>query len=335
MDIDAYVAAHAPTWGRLEHLLRRAARPRRLSEAELDELVDLYQRTATHLSVVRTASPDPQLVERLSGLVARARSAVTATRAPAWANVARFVTVSFPAAVYRSRWWCLGAAAGSIVVAFAMGAWLAGSPELQRTLAPPEQIRQLVEHDFADYYRSAPAAAFAARVWTNNAWVTAGAISLGVLLMVPTIYLLAANALNVGVAGGYLVANGKAGLFFGLILPHGLLELTAVFVAAGIGLRLGWTVIDAGSRRRADALAVEGRVAVRVAVGLVGVLFVSGLLEAFITPSGLPTWARVGVGSAVEVGFLAYVGLLGRRAARSGELGDVDATLRGDVLPAV
>ena len=43
-----------------------------------------------------------------------------------------------------------------------------------------------------------------------------------------------------------MAANDRTGLFFGLILPHGLLELTAVFVACGLGLKLGWTVIDPG-----------------------------------------------------------------------------------------
>ena len=57
-------------------LIRRARRPRRLHGSELDELVDLYQRAATHLSVVRTRSPDPVLVDRLSQLVTRARAAV-------------------------------------------------------------------------------------------------------------------------------------------------------------------------------------------------------------------------------------------------------------------
>ena len=40
-----------------------------------------------------------------------------------------------------------------------------------------------------------------------------------------------------------MVAYGKSGEFFGLILPHGMLELTAVFIAAGVGLRIGWALI--------------------------------------------------------------------------------------------
>ena len=82
---------------------------------EVDELVTLYQRTATHLSVIRSSSPDPALVARLSALVARARSVVTGAPAPAWRDVARFFAVSgFPAALYRTRrWWvAVGGAVG-------------------------------------------------------------------------------------------------------------------------------------------------------------------------------------------------------------------------------
>ena len=96
--------------------------------------------------------------------------------------------------------------------------------------------------------------------------------------------------------------DGRArplGLFFGLILPHGLLELTAVFVAAGAGLRLGWTWIDpgaatAGARRWRE----EGRAAVARRARPGRVLLVSGVIEAFVTPSPLPTWARIGIGAA-------------------------------------
>src|SRR5205814_976269 len=108
---------------------------------------------------------------------------------------------------------------------------------------------------------------------------------------------------------------------------------TAVFIAAGAGLRLGWTIIDPGPRPRAQALAEEGRATVTIALGLVVVLGVSGVIEAFVTPSPLPTWLRVGIGVVVEIAFLAYVVVFGRRAVRAGETGDVEASVRGDLAP--
>ncbi|MFP5219592.1 MAG: stage II sporulation protein M [Actinomycetes bacterium] len=323
MDLDAYVAAHRRDWDRLEELLRKASRPRRLSGAEVDELVDLYQRAATSLSVVQSASPDPALVARLSSLVARARSAVTGGRAAVWRDVGGFLREGFPAICYRTRWWWAGAAIFFLVVALGWGTYIASSPEAQLAVAPPEVVKQLVEEDFENYYSSDPAQDFAARVFTNNAYVAAQAILFGVLLGIPVLFVLYLNAVNVGVAGGLMAANDRTGLFFGLILPHGLLELTAVFVACGLGLKLGWTVVDPGPRTRSQALSEEGRALVLGALGLALVLFVSGLVEGFVTPSGLPTWARVGIGVVVEVLFLAWVFGPGRRAHRAGVTGDL------------
>ena len=330
MDLDAYVATHAADWARLEHLTGRG---RRLSGGEVDELVDLYQRTSAHLSVLQGAGDDPALVGRLSSLVARSRSLVTGTRQPAWNDVARFVRVDFPAVVYRARGWCLAAALSSIAVAVGFGTWFATHPAVRAALINPTDAQRLVDKDFAGYYRAAPAQDFAAKVFTNNAQIAAACILLGVLLGLPVIYLLLQNALNVGLAGGLLAANHRTGLFFSLILPHGMLELTAVFVAAGLGLKLGWTVIDPGRRTRSDALAVEGRSLVTGALGLALVLFVSGLLEAFVTPSGLPTFLRIGIGAVAELAFLTWVVVLGGRAARAGVTGDLAHDLRGDVLP--
>ncbi|MGE5288547.1 MAG: stage II sporulation protein M [Micromonosporaceae bacterium] len=321
MDVDAYVLAHSAEWKRLEQLVKRR---RRLSGPEVDELVGLYQRVATHLSAVRSASHDPALVARLSTLVARARAAVTGAHTPAWRDVARFALVSFPAIAYRTRWWWLGSALGSLIVAFIMGWWIARSPHVQTSIASRPQIRQLVRHEFRDYYSQYAATSFAARVWTNNVWVAAETLTFGILLGIPTLFVLFTNALNVGVDGGLMFSYGKGAEFFGLILPHGMLELTAVFLAAGAGLRLGWTVIDPGPRPRGMALAEEGRATVGVAVGLIVVLLVSGVIEAFVTPSPLPTWARVLIGVAAEILFLSYVIVLGRRAVRAGDTGDIE-----------
>jgi uncharacterized membrane protein SpoIIM required for sporulation len=325
VDLDAFVTTHADEWDRLERLSRR----RSLTGEEADELVTLYQRAATHLSVVRSAAPDPALVGRLSTLVARARAAATGSHDPAWRDVSRFFLRSFPAALYRTRRWWIATAAASVLVAVLVGAWVAGDPQVQAAVAAPDDVRQLVEHDFANYYSENAAGGFAAKVWTNNAWVAAQCIAFGVLGL-PVLWVLFQNALNVGLVGGLMAANDRLDLFFGLILPHGLLELTAVFVAAGTGLRLFWAWVDPGPRPRLRALGEEGRAAAAVVLGLVVVLAVSGVIEAFVTPSGLPTWARIAVGVLAEIAFLSYVSTLGRRAALAGETGDVGAAERGD-----
>jgi uncharacterized membrane protein SpoIIM required for sporulation len=218
------------------------------------------------------------------------------------------------------------------LVGLVVGAWVAGNPDVQASIATPEQIRQLVEQDFENYYSSAPAGSFAAKVATNNAWVAAMCLALGVFLL-PVVWILWQNALNVGISGGLMAANGRLDLFFGLILPHGMLELTCVFVAAGAGLRLGWSWVDPGPRTRSQALMEEGLAAGAIALGLACTLVVSGVIEAFVTPSGLPTWARIGIGLSAWGAFMSYVLVLGRRAALAGEIGDVRGAGATDVVP--
>ncbi|MFI9105543.1 stage II sporulation protein M [Streptomyces fildesensis] len=332
MDLDVFAAAHRHEWDRLEELLGRR---RRLTGDEADELVGLYQRTATHLSLVQSSAPDPALIGRLTTLVARARSAVAGARTASWRDVARFFTSAFPAAVYRSRHWWVPTALLSTAVAAAVGWWIASHPEVQSAIGAPEALRSMTRPggQYETYYSSHPAASFAAQVWTNNAQAAAMCLVLGVFLGLPVLWVLWQNVLNLGIGLGLMGSAGRLDTFLGLILPHGLLELTAVFIAAGTGLRLGWTVIDPGPRSRRTALAEEGRAAIGMAIGLAVVLFVSGAIEGFVTPSGLPTWARITIGIVAELLFLAYIYGVGRRAALGGETGDLEAADRSATLP--
>lgn len=328
MDVDAFVLAHRGTWDRLDRLIRKR---RSLTGAEVDELVELYQRVSTHLSMLRSASSDSLLIGRLSSLVARARSVVTGAHAPMSNTFTRFWTVSFPVVAYRAwRWW-LGTAVGFFAVGVIIAFWVAGEPEVQSAAGTPSDIEQLVNHDIASYYSEHPAAAFALQIWVNNSWVAAQCIALSVLLGLPIPFVLFQNAANLGLISGLMFQAGKGGVLLGLLLPHGLLELTAVFLAGAAGMRLGWSVISPGDRPRGQVLAEQGRAVVSVAVGLVGVLLVSGLIEALITPSPLPTFVRVGIGVVAEAAFLSYIVYFGRRAAKAGETGDIEDA--PDVIP--
>ncbi|HEY1133012.1 MAG TPA: stage II sporulation protein M [Nocardioides sp.] len=327
MDLDAYAVMHAGEWHRLDQLSRAG----HLSGPEVDELMELYDRVSTQLSVVRASAPDAEVVGFLSTLLARARNRSVGTRTTTWQAVAGFFTHRFPAALYRLRWWWLGTIGANVVLFLVCFGWLLATPEVEQALLDPAEVQRYVDEDFATYYSEHAPTSFGSLVWINNSWVAGLCLALGVL-GVPVVLVLFLNVANVALAASLMTRHGAGAEFWGLILPHGLLELTAVFVAGGVGLRLFWSWVEPGDRTRGQSMAREGRTAVTVALGLVVVLFVSGVLEAVVTPSPLPTPVRVGIGVVAELTFLAYVFVLGRRAAAEGHDGDVGEGVAGDRL---
>ncbi|HEX4979005.1 MAG TPA: stage II sporulation protein M [Acidimicrobiales bacterium] len=322
MDIDRFVALNQPLWERLGALSKRGSSGlRSMPASEIDELVRLYQRSSTHLSYARTYYRDPALVAQLTGLVATAGALVYGTRPRSLRGLASFFLTTFPAALWHSRRFVAVAAVLLFAPMAGTIAWLATSDRALDAAAPEALRAAYLEEDFEAYYSSEPASEFAAKVTTNNIQVGFFAFASGIGLCVPTALLLAYNGANVGVAGGLFTAAGEAGRFYGLILPHGLLELTAVVVAGSSGLALGWALVDPRGRTRRDALAEEGGRAVVIVLGLVAVFAAAGLIEGFVTGSGLPTWLRVGIGVVAEAAFVGYAVSFGRTAAGAGYTG--------------
>ena len=109
---------------------------------------------------------------------------VGGSRRRAWAALAHGVAVDFPVAVYLAwRWWVSVAVANILAIAAAMMLYLRDHPERLSRVISSADLRQLVDHDFSNYYSAHPAQSFAAQVWTNNAVVTALCLFLGVTVV--------------------------------------------------------------------------------------------------------------------------------------------------------
>jgi uncharacterized membrane protein SpoIIM required for sporulation len=309
VDLDAFVAEHGGEWRRLRLLIARS----RLDADEADELVTLYQRTTTHLSIVRSRMPDAAILVELSNLVIATRAKLVRGPRFGWRPLARFFTDTLPAELYRARRWWVVTLVASMAVTVAMAWYFSTHPAAVARFSESGDVRALVDHDFVDYYSAYQASHFGLQVWTNNAVVTAKCIAAGVLIL-PVFYILFQNLFNLALIGGVLANEGQTGTLLTYLAPHGLLELTCVFVGAGVGLRIGWAWIAPGlTRTRVQAMIDEGRAGVRIACGLACTLAVAGFLESYVTPSGLPPLLRVGIGLVVWLLFLLYA--LGRGRA--------------------
>ena len=327
MDIDRFLLANEASWQRLATLTRRASRSAaRLPAAEMEELVSLYQRTGTHLSYARTAFGDPGLTARLSRLVAAAGGVIYGPRPRTLRGVVRFFSRTFPAALWHVRPFLVASTALTFVPAAVVAVHLTSNRPALEALSSPAERAAFVRAG-TEYYSAQPSAQFASQVFTNNARVALLAFSLGIAFCLASAFVLVVNGTNLGQFVAVFVDAGKGSELFGLLVPHGVIELSAVVVAGAAGLRLGWTIIDPGDRRRGPALAEEGRRAVALVMGTVAMLLVAGLIEGFVTGSALPTGVRIGLGTAVGAAFWFYAWAFGLRAAiegRTGAIGEAD-----------
>ena len=313
MDSLAYAQAHDAQWRRLKKL----ARMRRLSGEQSDELIQLYQRSAGQLAHIRTQAPDPDIVLRLSAVLGYARSRITAVPVSPLVAVLRFFTVALPYAFYRIRWWIAVVTAVCVLFACAMGFAYALNPDLLDTLGSYSQQQAYAKQAFEAYYSQYSHADFSALVWSNNAWIAVQCVAGGVSGIYPGFVLLM-NSLNIGQSAAIMNRFDELPIFFQLILPHGQLELMAIFISGAAGIRLFWAWVHPGSMPRVQALGREGRQTMLVSIGLVFVLFISGLEEGFVTPSSLPWWLKIAIGTLSLLLLWLWILICGRRAHERG-----------------
>ncbi len=318
MDLDALTAARRDEWARLDELGRR----KRLSGPDVDELVTRYRAASADLADIKTSAGRTPEGDYVSILLARTRLRLTGVRDNVLRQLPRFFALQLPAALYRVRWMTLAVTVFFLVVSTLWAVWITGNPAVLASIAAQTDIQNVADEQFVAYYRENPNAIFAASVWSNNAWLAAQCVIFGITGIWP-VYAVMQNAQNVGLNAAIMFSFDRGDVFFQFILPHGLLELTAIFVAAAAGLQIFWAWVAPGRRTRVEALAAAGRSLATVAVGLVFALALSGLVEGFVTPREWPWQIKIAIGALALGVFLFYMLVVGRRAARAGETGDL------------
>ena len=318
MDLDALTAARRQEWARLDEL----GRSRHLTGEQVDELVTRYRSASADLADIKTSAGRTVQGDHVSSLLARARLRLTGGSDNVLRQIPRFFALQLPAALYRVRWTTLVIALAFVAVATTVAFWVSGDAALVASLGTEAQLEKYAEEDFTNYYSENPAAVFAGTVWTNNAWIAAQCVMFGVTGIWP-LMVLVQNAVGVGTAAAVMLSFDRGDVFLQFILPHGFLEMTCIFVAGAAGLHIFWAWVAPGRRSRGEALAAEGRSLATVAIGLVFALALSGIVEGFVTPQPWPWQIKIVLGAAALALFLVYMLVVGRRAARQGETGDL------------
>jgi uncharacterized membrane protein SpoIIM required for sporulation len=283
----------------LEEALGRAkGRPDRLGAQGVLRLGRLYRGAAADLALARRAFPGDPVVRRLEVLVRQARVTVYADVPVERETIRGFFATGYWGRV-RERPVPLAIAALLLFLPMTLAiAWAIDDPGAAIGVVPEAfrgESASSGSHDIGLEDRSA----FASAIFTNNLQVSFLSFAGGLLAGLGTAVVLLYNGLGIGAVVGLAIDEGKGPLVVELIAPHGVLELTCIVVTAAAGLRVGWAMVAPGNRMRAAAVGSEARRSVEIVLGTVPWLVLAGLVEGFVTGSGLGLIGALAVGAAL------------------------------------
>lgn len=300
MNLDTFLEQRQPGWQQLETLLDRTRKNiQGLSAQELATLGRLYQATTSDLALAQRDFPNHRVTLYLNQLIGRAHAHIYQGEPLRWRWLVDFYQQTFPR-LYRALLPYTILSFGLFILPALLAFFLVWhNPDLIYIIEGPgiAGLVQKVEEgqmwtEIAPSVRSAASSV----ILTNNIQVTfltfAGGITAGLF----SAWIVLSNGLSIGAIFGLLQAHQMSGGLAEFVVAHGFIELSVIFMAGGCGLYLGDGLLRPGLQRRTEALIERGRLGVRMILGCVPLLVLAGLIEGFISPSGLPWPIKLAVG---------------------------------------
>lgn len=278
-----------PHWSKLESLLNQSDRGglKSLSRSDLQELSLLYRQTAADLAAIREDRGSVHFARYVNQLLVRAHNTIYSGHRASPMAALSFFRDSYPAAFRRNLRHC---ALATLVFAIAglVGAVLTyQNPDFKVKLLGPQMVETIDKHEMWTHSIVGIKPLASSAIMTNNMSVGFTTFALGITAGLGTIYMMTFNGLLIGVIGMACWLSGMSLQLWSFVAPHGVLELPAIFIAGGAGLRIAQGLLFPGVLARRDSLARAGSEAVQLLLGTIPILMVAGLIEAFVSPTGL------------------------------------------------
>jgi uncharacterized membrane protein SpoIIM required for sporulation len=313
-DERTFITQKQAQWRDLSGILERGklAGIRNLPTSDLQRLGTVYRRTSSDLAYLRTQKATPELISYLNELVGDAHGLLYVDEGgtSALPRLVRFFTTGLPA-VLRRRMPFIGVAFAITVIGALFAYALVRANPADATLFIPPQFASSFDawkHGFSDHgdISLEEGSMFSSYLMANNIQVGVIAFATGITTIMPC-YLMYDNGATMGDLIAVVQPTGYLTSLWAGILPHGVCELTAIFIAGGAGLLIGWSLIAPGSYTRKDALVRNGKDAVQMMVATVPLLVLAGIIEGNVSHSSLPHFLKFTLAAIEFSAMVAYV----------------------------
>ncbi len=315
-----------PHWEHLEALLNECAQHgiAGLTRTELRELTLLYRQTAADLSALREDRSSQNFARYVNQLLARAHNTIYAGRKSTAKDIWHFYRYDYPEVFRRTATYAY-VALGLFAAGAVLGLLLTiARPEFMRQMLGPHMVSTIEKREMWTHSIVGMKPVASAGIMTNNLGVSFVTFASGITGGLLTLYLLLFNGLLIGVIGAACFMSGMSLKLWSFVAPHGVLELPAIFISGGAGLRIATGLLFPGTLKRRDSLIVAGRQAVRLVLGTIPMLIVAGVLEAFVSPTAIPVPLKFVVAALMFACLATYLSLPGESSTKAEVARDAD-----------
>jgi len=298
-----------PYWNQLETLLQQSTQKglKSLSRADLQELSLLYRQTAADLATIREDRGSVHFASYVNQLLVRAHNTIYSGRKASPAAILSFFWFTFPL-VFRQNLKHFLLAVSLFVAGGLVGAVLTyQNPDFKVKLLGPAMVETIDRHEMWTHSIVGIKPLASSAIMTNNMSVGFTTFALGITAGIGTLYMMAFNGLLIGVIGMACWFSGMSLQLWSFVAPHGVLELPAIFVAGAAGFRMAQGLLFPGVLPRQESLTRAGFEAVQLVLGMIPILIIAGVIEAFVSPTGLPVPLKFAMASSLLVLLVAYL----------------------------
>jgi uncharacterized membrane protein SpoIIM required for sporulation len=280
-----FISANSNTWKELEELsaIINKKGVKALPSKDVKRFLHIFRQCSHHLAYARTHYPQSNIITYLNSLIGRCHSHVYAVKKASPKSIIQYITYGFPKLLKDYKYYILGSF-GFFFAGFLISLLLVlVNIDNAAFFLPQELVEGVKNSPLGEGNWNNPLAA--GQIMTNNISVSLRAFAFGITLGIGTIYVLFYNGAMLGALTALVYLYSDSVRFWSLILPHGVIELTAIFISGAAGLIIAKCMLIPGELSRKHALIKGSKTALSMVWGIILMLVVAGIIEGFFTPS--------------------------------------------------
>ncbi|QTL98314.1 stage II sporulation protein M [Iocasia frigidifontis] len=284
MQESKFIKKYSATWEKLESLssIINKKGVKSLSSKQVKDFLNIFKQCSHHLAYTRTHYPNSNIVSYLNNLVSKGHSHVYTVKKSSFRNFKNYIFSGFPELLKKNRIYLLGSLGFftlGIIISFLFVLY---KPEQAYLFLPGDLVESIKANKLGGGEWNYPL--MSSYIMINNITVALRAFVLGITLGLGTIYVLFFNGTMLGALTALVYLYADPIKYWSLILPHGIIELSAIFISGAAGLIIAKSILLPGKYSRKHALIAASKQAVSLVIGVVFMLIIAGIIEGFFTP---------------------------------------------------